>query len=754
GSSKSNAESSTWQNTTLAGSNISLKAEGDTTLRGATATADRIDVKTGGTLTIESLQDIAESMSKESQVGGRVQVSFGTAWDASGYASAAKSNGSYKGVGQQSGLFAGDGGYHVDAGHVNLVGGAIASTNATNSDLTAESFTFTDLKNEMDYRASSASVSGGFGYGGKAATDASGNPVAAPGAAGQMKDIGNTIANGEYGAVNKTSFNPGIPMSESGHDSSTTYATLTGGNITIGGKKVDAADLGVNTDASAAHTALDTLPDLQKMLQEQRAMAQATGTVVAAGTQIRADINASIDEATARREEAKRLLGDAGMNAVMTPSERAQLVAVALQADQEIENLQKVGVLVGALTNGIAASSGSTGQIVAGTLAPALSHQIGQYFKENAARNTMDGGSRGEEGSATHLLAHALLGAAVASAGGDSALIGALAAGGAEAAAPAIARFMFGKESKDLTSSEKETVSSIAGMGGGILGSFDGGLRSAIAASNSASNAVDNNWGEVGHYSTMATVLYLAGFSETDAKAVALAAWSPDTDVRNAISVRNVFNGLSAEGNQQLIHLLDGQTDKGKVISTQMELRDAVAVILETMKKYENSPEVKKALLSNANVQRILHSFGDSFAHVTEDGTHYAGMFGHLKDGSDPDQPNLHPDAYRAYTMNLYEVAAYAAGANATQERGRIAAMVDSVTTQDNAIKQRVALAEAIKNMYGRETLVAGLVISPVKDCGELENCEKRPVGSLVNPIIAELYSTKPPERTGGASKN
>ncbi|WP_428986925.1 hemagglutinin repeat-containing protein, partial [Stenotrophomonas sepilia] len=51
--------------------NISMKAEGDTTLRGATATADRIDVKTGGTLTIESLQDIAESMSRNSQVGGR-----------------------------------------------------------------------------------------------------------------------------------------------------------------------------------------------------------------------------------------------------------------------------------------------------------------------------------------------------------------------------------------------------------------------------------------------------------------------------------------------------------------------------------------------------------------------------------------------------------------------------------------------------------------------------------------------------------
>lgn len=53
GSSMSDANSSTWQSTTLTGQSISLKAEGDTTLRSATATVDRIDVKTGSTLTVE-----------------------------------------------------------------------------------------------------------------------------------------------------------------------------------------------------------------------------------------------------------------------------------------------------------------------------------------------------------------------------------------------------------------------------------------------------------------------------------------------------------------------------------------------------------------------------------------------------------------------------------------------------------------------------------------------------------------------------
>ncbi|MEG1681322.1 MAG: hemagglutinin repeat-containing protein, partial [Stenotrophomonas sp.] len=249
GSSKTNSDSTTWQNTTLSGQNISLKAEGDTTLRGATATADRIDVKTGGTLTIESLQDTAESISKNSQVGGRVQVSLGTAWSVDGYASGGKSNGSYQGVGEQSGLFAGEGGYHVEAGHVNLVGGAIASTNAGKSELTAQTLTFSDLQNEMEHKTSSGSISGG--YGGRVEGWEPLKEGAAP------------------------SFGGGVPMNEKGGDNSTTYATLTEGNIVIGGKQTTAAELGVNTDAAAAHRALEALPNADKLLADQQIMAGA-----------------------------------------------------------------------------------------------------------------------------------------------------------------------------------------------------------------------------------------------------------------------------------------------------------------------------------------------------------------------------------------------------------------------------------------------------------------------------------------------
>jgi hypothetical protein len=491
GSSKSNSDSSTWQNTELTGKNISLKAEGDTTLRGATATADRIDVKTGGTLTIESLQDIAESMSKDSQVGGRVQVSFGTAWDVSGNASASKANGSYKAVGQQSGLFAGDGGYHVDAGHVNLIGGAIASTNAANSELTAETFTFTDLKNEMDYRASSASISGGFGSTGNGAKDANGNPTAAPGVGGQLKDIGNNVTNGMYGSANTSDFSGGVPITTSGSDSSTTYATLTEGNITIGGKKVTAEELGVNTDASKAHEAISTLPDLQKLMQEQQAMSSAAGTVVATSKQVAGDIAAAKSNAAA----------NAYFNSLGSEKAKAEFLAMspeaqrdALMGDDGYREAQKwatggsysraLDAVTTAIVGSVAGQGG--GQVASNALAPYAAQFIGSQFDPNHGANP---------DATLQLISHALLGALLAEANGGSAGNGALAAGGGELAAKFITGYLYGGDPSKLSEEEKQNVLALSQAVGALAGGLGGeGLVGAAAGANIARNSVENNW--------------------------------------------------------------------------------------------------------------------------------------------------------------------------------------------------------------------------------------------------------------------
>ncbi|MGV6942508.1 hemagglutinin repeat-containing protein [Stenotrophomonas maltophilia] len=465
GSSKANSDSNTWQNTTLTGQNISLKAEGDTTLRGATATADRIDVKTGGTLTIESLQDIAESMSRNSQVGGRVQVAFGNAWNADGYASAGKAEGNYQGVGQQSGLFAGNGGYHVDAGHVNLVGGAIASTHAGNSELTAGSLTFTDLQNHMDYTASSGSISGGAG--------------------GQMDGWapkpGTAAPRG----------GPGLSMMEKGSDSSSTLATLTEGNITIGGKQTSAAELGINTDANGAHRALDALPDASKLLADQQAMAAGAGTVMATSQQIAWDVQAYqskkatqayYDGLSSDDQKAFNALSAEQRDTVLTANSQAYNDAKKWGDGGEYS--RALGAVTTALVGGVAGQG--AGQVASNALAPYAAYFIGSKLDSNHGS---------DPNAALQFLSHAVLGALLAEANGGSAGTGAVSAAGGELAAKVLTNTLTGGNPSELSPEQKEMVLALSQAVGALAGGLSGQDLAGIALNAGiAKNSVENNF--------------------------------------------------------------------------------------------------------------------------------------------------------------------------------------------------------------------------------------------------------------------
>ncbi|MCO6522533.1 MAG: VENN motif pre-toxin domain-containing protein [Snodgrassella sp.] len=138
--------------------------------------------------------------------------------------------------------------------------------------------------------------------------------------------------------------------------------------------------------------------------------------------------------------------------------------------------------ILNAIGAGLAAPTNSIGGIVAATAGPTLSHQIGQYFKGKDA-----------EGSTAHLVAHAVLGAAVAAAGGNNALAGGLAAAGAEATAPIVSKWLYGKNPADLTADEKATVSAIAGLTGAATGAAVGGNMADEAQRYQAAYSAVNN---------------------------------------------------------------------------------------------------------------------------------------------------------------------------------------------------------------------------------------------------------------------
>ncbi|ATZ64503.1 hemagglutinin [Acinetobacter bereziniae] len=148
--------------------------------------------------------------------------------------------------------------------------------------------------------------------------------------------------------------------------------------------------------------------------------------------------------------------------------------------------------MVDTISTGLSAPTSSGLGIATATLSPVASYEIGQYFK-----------SKDAEGSTAHILAHTVLGAAVAAAGGNDALTAGLSAGGAEAAAPKLAQYLYGKDAKDLTADEKSTISAITGLVASGVGATTGDVSSTVQSGQVVQNAVEDNktsyWQDIKH---------------------------------------------------------------------------------------------------------------------------------------------------------------------------------------------------------------------------------------------------------------
>ncbi|AMO94017.1 hemagluttinin repeat family protein [Collimonas fungivorans] len=467
-----NNTATTNSNTQLSGNTVTLKSKGDTTLAGATVKADTINADVGGALAITSVQDTATQHNEQNSVGGRVQISFGTAWEASGNLSQSNANGTSNAVNQQSGLFAGNGGYHVTADAVALKGGAIASTNAGKSDLTANSLTVENITNKMDYSADSASISGGMS--------------GSLGGSGSGKAPTQTST----GASNPN-VTPGIPLLESGSAGSTTYGTLTDGNINIGGQHMtSAAGMGAHTDLATANAAIAPLPDLKNVMNNQQAMAAAANTVITTSNQIANDIGAAANK---KNEQAQAVLH----NPDSTQAQKEQAQQDAKDAQATLKNWGPTGdytrdlkVVTAILVGGVAGQG--AGQLAANASAPFAAQAIGDYFAQP-----------GHENQTAQVLTHAVLGGILAAANGASAAAGAGAGAAGELAAQEITRQLYPDaydangtfHPEKLDAGQIQTVIGLStAIGALVAGATGGSLLDANVGANIAQNAVTNNW--------------------------------------------------------------------------------------------------------------------------------------------------------------------------------------------------------------------------------------------------------------------
>ena len=183
---RANGDEVSFNNTTVtvgtpeAPGTLNISSGGNTTLKGATASANTINADIKGNLTVESLQDTSNYDSKQTSVGAGVSVCippicYGTMVAVNVNAAQTKIKGDHLSVGTQSGLQAGDGGFNVQVGgKTELVGGQITSTDKAVTDqknqfTSTGGITTQDLQNTSALNASSVSVNVSVSGGGTSA---------------------------------------------------------------------------------------------------------------------------------------------------------------------------------------------------------------------------------------------------------------------------------------------------------------------------------------------------------------------------------------------------------------------------------------------------------------------------------------------------------------------------------------------------------------------------------------------------------
>ncbi|HIF6780010.1 TPA: hemagglutinin repeat-containing protein, partial [Serratia marcescens] len=224
-----NGNGLTHAETTLdAGSNLKVTSGRDTRLTGAQASGEKVTVDVGRNLALESQQDSDRYDARQTQMSGGISVPIGAGSGSANFsASKDKLHSNFDSVKEQTGLFAGQGGYDVKVKeHTQLDGAVIASqADKEKNRLDTGTLGWTDIHNQADY---SATHSGG--------SFSTGGPVG--------KDLLTNMAGGMLSGAN-----------HSGHAEGTTKAGVSEGTLIVrdtGKQQQDVAQLNRDTEHANA----------------------------------------------------------------------------------------------------------------------------------------------------------------------------------------------------------------------------------------------------------------------------------------------------------------------------------------------------------------------------------------------------------------------------------------------------------------------------------------------------------------------
>ncbi|KDA94142.1 hemagglutinin repeat-containing protein, partial [Pantoea agglomerans] len=225
--------------TTLdAGNRLSLTSGRDITLTGAQASGESVKVDAGRNLTLTSEQDSDRYDSKQQSASAGGSFTFGSmTGSANVNVSRDKMHSTWQSVAEQTGIFAGKGGFDVTVGEHTQLNGAVISSTATadKNRLDTGTLGFGNIENHAEYEVEHQSA--GMSTGGSVGGQFAGN-----------------MANGMLAGLN-----------DSGSADSTTKAAVSEGTIVIRDKEQQTQDVAdLSRDVANANPGLDVIFDKEK----------------------------------------------------------------------------------------------------------------------------------------------------------------------------------------------------------------------------------------------------------------------------------------------------------------------------------------------------------------------------------------------------------------------------------------------------------------------------------------------------------
>ncbi|HGL4531305.1 TPA: contact-dependent inhibition toxin CdiA [Enterobacter roggenkampii] len=465
GSEKGNGTS--WNETTLdAGQNVNLTSGRDTVLKGAQVNGDKVTADVGRDLTLSSLQDSDKYNSKQQSMNAGASYTWGAGSGSGSFSiSRDKMKSNYDSVQEQTGIFAGKGGFDINVGnHTQLDGAVIASrADADKNRLETGTLGFTDINNKAEYKVEHQGV--GFSSG--------------AGVAGNLvSNMASTMLAG---------------MGGSGHAEGTTQSAVADGAIIVrdqANQKQDVSTLSRDTDH--ANGSLDPIFNKEKE-QKRLQTAQMIGEI---GNQV-ADIartNGKIAATEAANEKMKTAGSDARNAAISQLKKDGKEVTDQAIHDQMYqtfynEAFNQSGMGTGQSTQrAITAATAAIQALAGGDIKAAIAGGAAPYIA-NAIANAIP-----EKDLKGRVLAHAVVNAALAAASGRDAASAAAGAAVGELAGK-IAVDGFGKQVSELSEEEKQAVSALATLASGLAGGLVGdSSANAVAAAQAGKTTVENNY--------------------------------------------------------------------------------------------------------------------------------------------------------------------------------------------------------------------------------------------------------------------